>query len=333
MDTELTQVKIDEIEDTFADDDVDLVEMKEKLYSFYCYPEKEPTSVRFKGKNKTFLKAVDALKVLFKKGVVKTIDVTTFRVLDSRKGTHVLEYDIETEYENEKGVAVLKVYGPTPKKGATVMVSKSKEYEVKFVERLALNVLKQMVDRYVETDSWKKIFEKVVCNMCKKAFCNEKNLKTHIEKYHEIIQTVKCSICDFTSNYRNELDKHIKESHGDYDDTEYRCDTCNIVLESEEWLKGHNDEKHGTVSMDVDIEDGISNSDIMCKMCNFITKDMNIMQEHMSLKHEKESVCEINSVDEFKINIQELQRKLVNCETVIANTKNEMEKKEAEFER
>ena len=47
---------------------------------------------------------------------MKTIDITTFRILDSRKATYGMEYDVETEYDNEKGVAVLKVYGPTPKK-------------------------------------------------------------------------------------------------------------------------------------------------------------------------------------------------------------------------
>ena len=71
------------------------------------------------------------------------------------------------------------------------MVSKSKDHDVKFVERLALNVIKQMIDRYVETDSWKKIFEKVLCKICKKTFCNDKNLNTHMEKYHESVSSVK----------------------------------------------------------------------------------------------------------------------------------------------
>jgi len=39
MASDLSLKKIEEIEDTFVDDDEDLVEMKQKLYSFYCYPE------------------------------------------------------------------------------------------------------------------------------------------------------------------------------------------------------------------------------------------------------------------------------------------------------
>ena len=56
MASDLELKKIEEIEDTFVDDDEDLVDMKQKLYSFYCYPENEPTTVRFKGKNKNFSK-------------------------------------------------------------------------------------------------------------------------------------------------------------------------------------------------------------------------------------------------------------------------------------
>ena len=321
MDSGLTVVKIDEIEDTFLDDDEDLTEVNEKLYSLYCYPETEPTSVRFKGKSKNFVKSVDALKVIFKKGVVKTIDVTTCKILDSRKAPHSLEFDIETEYDNEKGMAVLKVYGPTPKKGATVMVSKSKDHEVKFVERLAMNVIKQMLDRYVETDCWKKIFEKVMCRICKKPFCNEKNLTTHMEKYHDSSMAIKCNSCSFSSNSKRELETHIKDVHekNEEKEAEYRCDTCNVVVESEEWLKGHNDEKHGTIRMEVDGEEGTSITEFACTICSFTGNDKTILNDHVRSTHEENHV-KVKEVDQ-------LQMKLVEYEKEIANLNKQVEEK------
>ena len=145
----------------------------EKLYSQFSFPDEEPTSVRFKGKNRTFIKAVESLKVLLKKGDCKSLGNVSFRVLDSRKMPHGVEYDVETAKDKERGASILKIYGPNPKKGCTAMISKSKEHDVKFVGILATDIIKQLFDRFAQTDGWKNIFEilkvtKPTCQTCKK---------------------------------------------------------------------------------------------------------------------------------------------------------------------
>ena len=150
----------EEVEETFVDDDDDSSDVKnEKLYAQFCFPEEEPTSIRFKGKKRSFIKSVESLKVLLKKGDGKSLSNVSFRVLDSRKMPHGVEYDIKTLKEKDRGVSILKIYGPTPKKGCTVMITKSKEHDAKFVGILATDIIKQLFDKYTSTDGWKNIFE------------------------------------------------------------------------------------------------------------------------------------------------------------------------------
>ena len=82
------------------------------------------------------------LKDLLKRGEGTIINNVLFKVLDERVLLHGVEYDIESSKNHERGVSVLKIYGPNPKKGCTVMVCKSREHEDKFVRILANDVIK-----------------------------------------------------------------------------------------------------------------------------------------------------------------------------------------------
>ena len=79
--------------------------------------------------------------------------------MDTRKMPHGIEYDIECVKNKEKGISVLKIYGPNPKKGCTVMINKSREYENKFVSLLADDIIKFLLDNYELTDGWKSLGE------------------------------------------------------------------------------------------------------------------------------------------------------------------------------
>ena len=125
----------DEDEDSLLDDDEDdpSCNSTQKLYTYYSFPIEEPTSVRFKGKNPIFVNSVKILKDHLRRGEDICVNNVTFKVLDIRKMPHGVEYDIESTKNKDKGVSVLKVYGPNPKKGCTVMICKSRKYENKFV--------------------------------------------------------------------------------------------------------------------------------------------------------------------------------------------------------
>ena len=57
-----------EVEDTFvADDECDLKE--QNSYEENCWPKEDPSGFSFKGKKRAFLKTVDCLKIMMKKGI------------------------------------------------------------------------------------------------------------------------------------------------------------------------------------------------------------------------------------------------------------------------
>ena len=126
----LMNIENDEADETFADDD-DCDVIDQLVYEEHRWPKNEPTSTgfSFKGKKRPFIKLVENLKILMKKGNQKILDNVSFKVLDARKVPHGLEYDVEILKENERGIAILKIFGPNTKKGCTLMVNKSKKHE------------------------------------------------------------------------------------------------------------------------------------------------------------------------------------------------------------
>ena len=242
----------DEDDDSILEDDEDDLSCSstQKLYTYYSFPIEEPTSVRFKGKNQIFVNSVKTLKDLLKRGEGSCVNNVSFKVLDTRKMPHGIEYDIQSSKNKDKGVSVLKVYGPNQKKGCTVMICKSREYEIKFVSILANDIVKYLLDNFEKTDGWKNVLEfssskKPACQVCKKLFCNEKNLKVHMKKYHTSSVDIKCGVCDI--NFENEtgLQEHNKSKH-----TQQKADVAVLEVQGEEDLK-----------MEVDTNDTNPNSE------------------------------------------------------------------------
>ena len=216
----------DEVEATFVDDDSpDITD--ELVYDEHQWPKENPNGYSFKGKKRIFLKVVENFKVLMKKGNEKVLGNVSFKVLDSRKVPHGMEHEVELSKDKERGVAILKIFGPSAKKGCTLMINKSKKFDVKFVEILAFEVVKQLLDRFGTGDGWINLLKAVpkgpikdssnkkshFCHFCNNGFCNLKNLKVHIEKYHQVVLNFTCDNCEFVSNNEADLKKHDAEKH------------------------------------------------------------------------------------------------------------------------
>ena len=95
-----------------------------------------PVGFTFKSKKQDFIRASDNIKLNFQnsaKGSLKHMDNLAFRVMDCRKRDSGPEMDIELIKDKDRGVAVLKFYGPNSKTGeCTIMINKSKRHDVKF---------------------------------------------------------------------------------------------------------------------------------------------------------------------------------------------------------
>ena len=156
----------------------------------------------FKGK-RVFGKALVGLKSIMVKGKQNEIGNVEFTALDTRKQGVGFEIDVEIISNKNRGVAVLKIYGPKDdiKKDNTVTVSKSKGSDSKFVILLAEKVVMPLMDRFLsgelgipalspETNTEELGTEpkQFKCSFCEKICKSAKGLKTHTTKMHIEIQ-------------------------------------------------------------------------------------------------------------------------------------------------
>ena len=113
---------------------------------------------------------------------------------DTRMNGVGLEIEVEMVENGDKGIAVVKLYGPNTKKDNVVMITKSKGSESKFVTILAEKIVKPLINSFlgVETKTnptKKKEMEKTnvyKCPQCDKTSYSYPGLKGHITKMHQV---------------------------------------------------------------------------------------------------------------------------------------------------
>ena len=107
-----------------------------------------------------------------------------------------LEIDIEMTHKNQRGIAILKIYGPKDdnKKDNTVTITKSKNSDSKYVVLLAEKIVKPLMNGFLSGDlviqnrdelASKELSKKQFkCSFCEKVCKTTKGLKAHISRMH-----------------------------------------------------------------------------------------------------------------------------------------------------
>ena len=157
----------------------------------------------FKGK-RAFLKALEGLRNMIKRGFVEEINGIKIKVLDRRINGAGLDVVIECVENKNRGNAVLKLYGPSTKKKNVVTVTKSKGSEHKYLIMLAEKVIRPLIDQFLNNEGKEKVSmdrkpndEKVAsvcgkkvksikCPYCEKTSYSAPGLKGHITKMHKV---------------------------------------------------------------------------------------------------------------------------------------------------
>ena len=111
--------------------------------SHQCSKEKNGAGKR------AFGKAREGFNEMMKKGFNGKVNDTCFKVLDNRKNGAEINIEIEVTDNENRGIAVLKLYGPNKRKGNVVMVTKSKRSDAKFVTILAKNVVLPLIKQFL----------------------------------------------------------------------------------------------------------------------------------------------------------------------------------------
>ena len=143
--------------------------------------------------NRSFNKSIVGLKSTLKKGVEYDIGKIKFKALDARENGAGFEIIIEVIENSNRGLAVLKLFGPhVGKKLSVITITKSKGSSHEFVILLAEKIVKPLIEKFskseISVDSAlheKKIIEKHNCPHCDKIFTTSPGLKGHITKIHK----------------------------------------------------------------------------------------------------------------------------------------------------
>ena len=177
----------------------------------------------FKGKKPMFVQTVKAVKqLLYQKGDKNSKIINTHKIVikDVRDVSYGMEADIEISKGRLKGLAMVKVWGPskssTKKNWCTIIVTKYPHSESKYVMLLAKKVMKPLLDAYLKGEGWKTLITKCNspnkdrshCEICDKSF-GAGYIKTHIIKMHKPT----CNICDKIFECLSDLIKHKTETH------------------------------------------------------------------------------------------------------------------------
>ena len=173
-------------EDSFVSDDSDVKDDLPEVELQYVEnswkdDEELKSGYSFKGKKPVFLKAVENIKILMKKGANKEINSLKFRVLDSRKAKKSSEFDVEIVRGTERGLAMLKIYGPNGKNECTLMTTKCKKQDAVFVKLLALDIVKPLLNAFITGEGWKNLLIQTK-NKSLKTDCKE-SVKLHVGTY------------------------------------------------------------------------------------------------------------------------------------------------------
>ena len=181
----------------------------------YEYSEKDE---KFTGNKAVYVQAAKAVKKLFiKKGVhPKLINGYKIDIKDPRETKHGIEADIEIRKSRMKGLALVRIWGPsTSKKGKgkiTIMVSKYKHSDEKYAKELSKEVIKPLLDAHIAGSGWKEMMikpdDKFNCIQCGKAISNRYYLKVHMTKFHP-----ECKDCRKAFLNQNTLDTHNIKVH------------------------------------------------------------------------------------------------------------------------
>ena len=169
--------------------------------------------------------AMNKIKTNLKKGVEKRINGIVFKILDAKVHGGATQITAEMTDSDGRGIAIADLWGPNKRKECTIMVKKSREYDEKFVNIFAKEIIQPALDCIINGQNLENIFDAVnkkvpasnpqrnhACNVCKKSFTSLKYLKVHMTKIHTVTQN-NCPHCDYADHNKIKLREHVKTVH------------------------------------------------------------------------------------------------------------------------
>ena len=323
---------VNEAEETFIEDDESAGD-DIPFYDENQWPKESPNGFSFKGKKRPFLRICEGLKILLKKGNEKIINNVSFKVLDLKKSQYGIDYEVEICKEKDRGIALMKIFGPNGKKGCTLTINKSKNYDEKFSQILALDVVKQLLDRFDACGGgWINVVKAIpkaprendgkksqYCHFCGNGFASVRNLKVHIEKFHRVVTNSSGDESDLVTKDENDMKRHIEKGHDVSNEIESQllCDweKCDYKTSIIDELECHKKDTHKTEieTNDMEIDEPVGLTEALTKRDRSDSVPTSVSPP--SKKVHEVSLEEEETVDVLKEKILQLTQNVRSLET------------------
>ena len=114
----------------------------------------------------------------------------------------------------------------------------------------------------------------------------------------------KCEYCDYTSDNRYNLDKHVKETHKKLEQKLLCCNHCDYTTVRQEDLKKHIKESHEKLEQNL----------LHCNHCDYTTVRQGNLKTHIKESHEKleQNILHCNHCDYSTVRQTNLNRHMQN---------------------
>ena len=248
---------------------------------------------KFRGRQ-PFKKAKEGLQKLLVKGKQGDVQGVKYKVFDARSKGIETEVEIEVS-ENVKmgvdsrGVANVKLYGPNKKKENSVLVTKNKESDIKFVSIIAIKIIKPLIIRILSVEDANNPSKTEKCDICEKTFDTIRELKGHNTKIHrkdKLIENEDINT-DILWKEGNETEEEFSEEIVEeiIEERKFlsKCLKCKIQMEAtRKYLLIQQIKKHKGLNC----QNKKGGAEV-CSECDFRTKDENLLKRHKRDKHEQ----------------------------------------------
>ena len=249
---------------------------------------------KFRGRQQ-FRRAREGLEKLLVKGYKGEVNGLKFEVLDARNKGIEIELDVQVSKNTKKGVdsrgvAVLKLYGPNKRKENSVLVTKNKESDIKFVMIISEKIVEPLLKSILAVDEKlpeNKITNALYCEICEKAFNTMKGLKGHNTKIHKEGNNVENQDMD-TEILWKEDDETDEESTEEFseeikEEKKYSstCKECNLYMEAQKkYILIQKIKKHAC-------RESKFKNKRFCTDCEYKANSEMLLKRHRRDKHEK----------------------------------------------
>ena len=255
---------------------------------------------KFKGRQ-PFRKAKEELEQMITRNSHYKIGNFIIKVLDARNKGIEMEADIEikaTEKEN-KGIAVLKLYGPNKRKENTVTITKYKQSDIQFVTLMAEKVIKPLLKMILEERNFsrdtiraEKALSNIKCKICEKTFKTRPGLKSHMTKKHREDQEIQ-STADALKVDTEVMTEHECKENGNNSNERvnkkenerftFNCNKCESDFSRKYELIQHS-LKHKQKCSSIKLQQNKISKH--CTFCNFVANDANNLKRHKRDTHD-----------------------------------------------